>query len=78
MLHAAHGPGLTEAQIKDNLVLTGEKVGEPMMAAMLAAVAKAAFGVVPPDLSLVGRSRGADWLRTYTAQLLEGSRVEGW
>lgn len=57
--------GLTEAQIKDNLVLTGEKVGEPMMAAMPAAVAKAAFGVVPPDLSLVGRSRGSDWLYTY-------------
>jgi ubiquinol-cytochrome c reductase cytochrome c1 subunit len=28
-------------------------------------VAKAAFGVVPPDLSLVGRSRGADWLYSY-------------
>jgi len=57
--------GLTEAQIRDNLLFTGEKVGEPMAAAMDAAVAKAAFGVVPPDLSLVGRSRGADWLYTY-------------
>jgi ubiquinol-cytochrome c reductase cytochrome c1 subunit len=57
--------GLTEAQIKDNLLFTGEKVGEPMMAAMPAAVAKSAFGVVPPDLSLVGRSRGSDWLYTY-------------
>lgn len=57
--------GLTEAQIRDNLVFTGDKVGEPMTAAMDPAVAKAAFGVVPPDLSLVGRSRGADWLYTY-------------
>ena len=57
--------GLTEAQIRDNLVLAGEKVGEPMMGSMPPAVAKAAFGVVPPDLSLVGRSRGADWLYTY-------------
>lgn len=57
--------GLTEAQIRDNLVFTGDKVGEPMTAAMDAEVAKAAFGVVPPDLSLVARSRGADWLYTY-------------
>ena len=57
--------GLTEAQIRDNLLFTGDKVGESMVAAMDPAVAKAAFGVVPPDLSLVGRSRGADWLYTY-------------
>ena len=57
--------GLSEAQIRDNLLLAGEKVGESMVAAMDPAVAKAAFGVVPPDLSLVGRSRGADWLYTY-------------
>ncbi|HUP97938.1 MAG TPA: cytochrome c1 [Usitatibacter sp.] len=57
--------GLDEAQIRGNLLLSGEKVGEPMTASMDPAVAKAAFGVVPPDLSLVGRSRGADWLYTY-------------
>jgi ubiquinol-cytochrome c reductase cytochrome c1 subunit len=57
--------GLTEAQIRDNLLLAGEKVGESMVAAMDPAVAKAAFGVVPPDLSLAGRSRGADRLYTY-------------
>ena len=57
--------GLTEAQIRDNLLFTGEKVGESMSGAMDVAVAKAAFGIVPPDLSLVGRSRGGDWLYTY-------------
>jgi ubiquinol-cytochrome c reductase cytochrome c1 subunit len=57
--------GLTEAQIRDNLLFTGEKVGEPMVAAIDAAVAKAAFGIVPPDLSLVARSRSPDWLYTY-------------
>ena len=57
--------GLTEAQIRDNLLFAGDKVGESMVAAMDPAVAKAAFGVVPPDLSLAGRSRGADWLYTY-------------
>jgi ubiquinol-cytochrome c reductase cytochrome c1 subunit len=57
--------GLSEAEIKDNLVFTGEKVGESMVASTNIAVSKAAFGVVPPDLSLVGRSRGPDWLYTY-------------
>lgn len=57
--------GLTEQQIKDNLMLTSDKVGDTMNAAMEKDVAKAAFGVVPPDLSLVGRSRGPDWLYTY-------------
>jgi len=57
--------GLSEQQIKDNLMFTTEKVGDTMQGAMDPAVAKAAFGVVPPDLSLVGRSRGPDWLYTY-------------
>lgn len=57
--------GLTEAQIRDNLLFTGEKVGESMVAAVDPAVAKSAFGVVPPDLSLIGRSRSPDWLYTY-------------
>jgi ubiquinol-cytochrome c reductase cytochrome c1 subunit len=57
--------GLTEQQIRENLLFTTEKVGDTMTAAMDPAVAKAAFGIVPPDLSLAGRSRGADWLYTY-------------
>ena len=57
--------GLTEAQIRDQLLFTGDKIGETMSSAMDPAVAKAAFGVVPPDLSLVGRSRNPDWLYTY-------------
>ena len=57
--------GLEEAQIKDNLLFAGEKVGETMTTAMNTAAAKAAFGVVPPDLSLVARSRSPDWIYTY-------------
>jgi ubiquinol-cytochrome c reductase cytochrome c1 subunit len=57
--------GLTEEQIRDNLLISAEKVGESMAGSMDSSVAKAAFGIVPPDLSLVGRSRGADWLYTY-------------
>jgi ubiquinol-cytochrome c reductase cytochrome c1 subunit len=57
--------GLTEEQIKANLLFTSDKVGDSMTTAMDPKVAKAAFGVVPPDLSLIGRSRSADWLYTY-------------
>ena len=57
--------GLTENQIRENLLLAGEKIGETMTTAMDPAVAKAAFGIVPPDLSLAGRSRGYNWLYTY-------------
>lgn len=57
--------GLTEDQIRDNLLFTAEKVGETMGTALDAKIAKAAFGIVPPDLSLAARSRSADWLYTY-------------
>ncbi|MDW8467893.1 MAG: cytochrome c1 [Burkholderiales bacterium] len=57
--------GLSEAQIRDNLIFTGDKVGDTMRVAMTPKDGKAWFGVAPPDLSLVGRARGADWLYTY-------------
>ncbi len=57
--------GLTEAQIRDNLMFTTDKVGDTMATAMDPKIAKAAFGVVPPDLSLAARSRSPDWLYTY-------------
>jgi len=57
--------GLTESQIRDNLVLTDAKVGDTMKVAFPAKDAKAMFGAAPPDLSVIGRSRGADWLYTY-------------
>ena len=57
--------GLTEAQIRDNLMFAAEKVGEPMTTTLEPAVAKASFGIVPPDLSLAARSRTPDWLYTY-------------
>ncbi len=57
--------GLTEAQIKDNLLFAGEKVGDPMMVAMNPKDAKKWFGVAPPDLSVEVRARGADWIYAY-------------
>ena len=49
--------GLTEAQIHDSLLFATDKIGETMGVPIDTAVSKAAFGVVPPDLSLAARSR---------------------
>jgi len=46
-------------------MFTAEKVGEPIKIASNPKEAKSWFGVAPPDLSVVARSRGADWLYTY-------------
>jgi ubiquinol-cytochrome c reductase cytochrome c1 subunit len=56
---------LTDAQIQDNLMFTAEKIGEPIKNGFEPKTAKTWFGVAPPDLSVVARSRGADWLYTY-------------
>ncbi|MES2354540.1 MAG: cytochrome c1 [Pseudomonadota bacterium] len=71
--------GLTEQQIKENLVLTGSKVGDTMTIAMQKGNAKEWFGAAPPDLSVIARSRGADWLYTYLRTFYkDDSRPTGW
>jgi len=57
--------GLSEQQVKDNLIFTGDKIGELMNVAMTKKEAKEWFGAPPPDLSVIARVRGADWLYTY-------------
>jgi ubiquinol-cytochrome c reductase cytochrome c1 subunit len=57
--------GLNEGQIRDNLMFATDKVGDPMTTTLDPNEGKSWFGVMPPDLSLVSRSRGADWLYTY-------------
>ena len=63
--------GLTDREVEDNLIFTQDeegsptKVGELMTIAMDKFYAEASFGVVPPDLTLTARSRGADWIYTY-------------
>jgi ubiquinol-cytochrome c reductase cytochrome c1 subunit len=70
--------GLTEAQIREHLLFSGEKVGD-MMKSPLPAQAKQWFGVVPPDLSVIARSRGADWLYTYMRTFYRDPKtVTGW
>ena len=57
--------GLNEQQIKDNLMFATDKVGDTMKIAAQAKDSKQWFGAQPPDLSVIARSRGADWLYTY-------------
>ena len=77
--------GLTEQQIKDNLMFTAVKIGEPMGISMSRKDAKEFFGAWPPDLSLIARSRaseagsGADWLYTYLRGFYrDETRPTGW
>ena len=77
--------GLSEDQIRDNLVFTGAKVGELMKVAMDPKDAKEWFGAAPPDLTVVARSRsspagsGGDWIYTYLRSFYrDASRPTGW
>ncbi len=71
--------GLTEKQIKDNLLFAGEKVGDQMKVAMNKADAKKWFGAAPPDLSVEVRARGADWVYSYMRGFYrDDTRPTGW
>ncbi|MFZ5483744.1 MAG: cytochrome c1 [Pseudomonadota bacterium] len=71
--------GLTEQQIKDNLLFAADKPGELMKVSMNKKEAKEWFGAAPPDLSVIARSRGADWLYTYLrAFYRDNTRPTGW
>ncbi len=71
--------GLSEQQIKDNLLFAAEKPGETMHISMNAKDAKAWFGAAPPDLSVITRSRGSDWVYTYLRGFYrDDSRPTGW
>lgn len=54
-----------EKLVNENLNFISEKATDPLLAAIPKKDAQAWFGVAPPDLSLVARSRGKDWLYTY-------------
>lgn len=71
--------GLTEKQIKDNLLFAGEKVGDTMKVALNPEDAKKWFGVAPPDLSVEVRARGADWVYSYMrAFYRDETSATGW
>lgn len=56
---------LSEQMVLNNLVFRDAKIGDTMSIAMTPEDGEQWFGKAPPDLSLVGRSRGADWLYAY-------------
>lgn len=78
--------GLSEAQIEQNLIFTGAKVGEPMKVSFDAKQSKEWFGAQPPDLSVIARSRsapgqgsGADYLYTYLRSYFrDDTKATGW
>ncbi len=57
--------GLTDEQVKNNLMLASDKIGSTMKVAMPAADAKRWFGNPPPDLSVMARARGVDYIYNY-------------
>jgi len=77
--------GLTDNQIRDNLIFSEVKVGDLMKTAMDPKNGKEWFGTTPPDLTVVARSRssaegsGADWLYSYLRGFYrDPTRPTGW
>ncbi len=78
--------GLTEEQIKQNLIFTGGKVGDTMKVPLDPKDAKDWFGGLPPDLTLIARSRsaagqgsGADYVYTYLRTYYrDETKATGW
>lgn len=54
-----------QAIVKENLIFINAGIADTLRVAMLKTDAKQWFGIAPPDLSLIARSRGVDWLYTY-------------
>ena len=77
--------GLTQEQIKSNLLLTDAKIGDTMKSSIDPKQAKAWFGNTPPDLTVIARSRagangtGADYLYTYMRTFYrDDTKQTGW
>ena len=71
--------GLTEEEVMGNLNFTGAKYGEHIQVTMRNADGAAWFGNAPPDLSLISRVRGSNWIYTYLKSFyLDDTRPLGW
>lgn len=71
--------GLTDDEIKKNMMFTTDNVGDVMLSAMHPKDAEKWFGAAPPDLTLIARSRGADYLYAYMRGFYKDpTRPNGW
>lgn len=75
----ANDLGIDEEIVKRDLLFAGEKIGDLMQTTMPAEDAKKWFGTAPPDLSLMARSRGPDYIYTYMLSFyLDEDSPSGW
>ena len=71
--------GLTEEEVMTHLNFTGAGFGDHIVSTMPADQAREWFGQVPPDLTLITRVRGSDWVYTYLKSFyLDETRPLGW
>lgn len=65
--------------VEDNMMFAADRIGGLMKTSMPAEDAKKWFGKAPPDLSLIARSRGPEWLYTYLRGFyLDDTSPSGW
>ena len=77
--HVAEDLEIPLFRLKENLMFTTDKEGDLMETTMPAKDSKAWFGVTPPDLTLVARVRGSDWLYTYLRAFYQDEKSpSGW
>src|SRR5690606_292862 len=66
---------LSQDQVMQNLNFTGANYGERIPASMDTADGKTWFGAAPPDLSLMARAKGVDYIYNYLKSFyLDSSR----
>ena len=71
--------GLTEEQVQASLNFTGAKAGEQVRVAMTTEEGQQFFGKAPPDLSVIARVRGTNWISAYLKSFyLDETRPVGW
>jgi len=56
---------LSDSLVAEHLMFSGDKTGETITTAMPKEAATKWFGGPPPDLSLIARAKGTDWIYTY-------------
>ena len=56
-----------------NVIFTGQKIGERIKSSISQEDAKAWFGAVPPDLTMVTRVRSPEWVYNYLLTFYEDS-----